>query len=34
MFAGRVGLLSLLLAIRSLRKRTSYAYAEAQMPIG
>lgn len=34
MFAGRVGLLSLLLAVRSLRKRTSYAYAEAQMPIG
>ncbi len=34
MFAGRVGLLSLLLAIRSLRRRTSYAYAEAQMPIG
>ena len=34
MFAGRVGLLSLLLAIRSLRRRTSYSYAEAQMPIG
>ena len=34
MFAGRVGLLSLLLAIRSLRRRRSYAYAEAQMPIG
>lgn len=34
MFAGRVGLLSLLLAIRSLRRRTSYAFAERQVPIG
>ena len=34
MFAGRVGLLSLLLAIRSLRRRTGYALAEAQVPIG
>lgn len=34
MFAGRVGLLSLLLAIRSLRRRTNYAFAEAQVPIG
>ena len=25
---------NLLLAIRSLRRRTSYSYAEAQMPIG
>lgn len=34
MFAGRVGLLSLLMAVQSLRARKSYALAESQLPIG
>ena len=34
MFAGRVGLLSLLLALRSLRPKKAYAYAESQLPVG
>ena len=34
MFAGRVGLLSLLLALRSLQPKKAYAYAESQLPVG
>ena len=34
MFAGRVGLLSLLLALRSLQSKKAYAYAESQLPVG
>lgn len=34
MFAGRVGLLSLLLALRSLRPRKAYDCAESQLPVG
>ena len=34
MFAGRVGLLSLLMAVQSLQPRKAYTVAEAQLPIG
>ena len=34
MFAGRVGLLALLMAVRSLQRSRLYDYAEAQLPIG
>lgn len=34
MFAGRVGLLSLLMAVQSLQSRKAYTVAEAQLPIG
>ncbi len=34
MFAGRVGLLSLLMAVQSLQPRKAYAVAESQLPIG
>ena len=34
MFAGLVGLLSLLLALRSLQPKKAYAYAESQLPVG
>jgi trk system potassium uptake protein TrkH len=34
MFAGRVGLLSLLMAVQSLRPKKAYTHAEAQLPIG
>ena len=34
MFAGRVGLLSLLMAVQSLQPKKAYTVAEAQLPIG
>jgi trk system potassium uptake protein TrkH len=34
MFAGRVGLLSLLMAVQSLQPRKAYSVAETQLPIG
>ncbi len=34
MFAGRVGLLALLMAVRSLQSARQYDYAESQLPIG
>ena len=34
MFAGRVGMLSLLMAVQSLQAKKPYAVAEAQLPIG
>ena len=34
MFAGRVGLLGILLALRSLHPRRAYRYAESELPIG
>ncbi len=34
MFAGRVGLISLLMAVQSLRPKKFYTHAEAQLPIG
>ena len=34
MFAGRVGLLSLLMAVQSLQPRKAYAVAETELPIG
>ena len=34
MFAGRVGLLSLLMAVQSLQPRKAYTVAETQLPIG
>ena len=34
MFAGRVGILSLLMAAQSLRAKKAYSVAEAQLPIG
>ena len=34
MFAGRVGILSLLMAVQSLRSKKAYSVAEAQLPIG
>ena len=34
MFAGRVGLLALIMAVRSLQRARRYEYAEAQLPIG
>lgn len=34
MFAGRVGMLSLLMAVQSMRARKGYSVAEAQLPIG
>lgn len=34
MFAGRVGLLALLMAVRSLQSARRYDYAESQLPIG
>ena len=34
MFAGRVGLLALIMAVRSLQRSRRYDYAEAQLPIG
>lgn len=34
MFAGRVGILSLLMAVQSMRARKAYSVAEAQLPIG
>ncbi len=34
MFAGRVGLLSLLMAVQSLQPRKAYTVAETELPIG
>lgn len=34
MFAGRVGILSLLMAVQSMRAKKAYSVAEAQLPIG